>query len=96
MPALVNGQWIKGDVAASEMKDGAFHREPTRFRNWITPDGVLDKEGTPTFKAEAGRYQLFVSYLCPWASRTLILRRLQGLENIISVEVAEYAVGEDG
>lgn len=96
MPALVNGQWIKGEVAASEMKNGAFHREPTRFRNWITADGVLDKEGTPTFKAEAGRYQLFVSYLCPWASRTLIFRHLKGLENIISIAVAEPALGENG
>ncbi|QND51802.1 glutathione S-transferase family protein [Phyllobacterium sp. 628] len=96
MPALVNGQWIKGDVAASEMKDGAFHREPTRFRNWITPDGVLDKEGTPTFKAEAGRYQLFVSYLCPWASRTLIFRNLKGLENVVSIAVSEPVLGENG
>ena len=40
MPSLVNGQWVKGDVAASEMKGGAFHREATHFHNWITPDGA--------------------------------------------------------
>ena len=37
MPQLVNGEWVKGDIAASEIKVGAFQREPTRFRSWITP-----------------------------------------------------------
>lgn len=96
MPGLVNGEWVKGPIAESETKDGAFHREPTRFRTWITPDGAPDAEGKPTLPAEAGRYRLFVSYLCPWASRTLIFRVLKGLEDVIGVSVAEPVIGEDG
>ncbi len=96
MPALVNGEWIKGDVAASEMKDGAFHREQTHFHNWITPDGNQGPDGQPAFPAEPDRYQLFVSYLCPWASRTLIFRNLKGLRDIIRISVAEPAIGENG
>lgn len=96
MPALVNGQWVKGDVAASEMKGGAFHREATHFHNFITPDGSHDAKGNPTFPAQRDRYQLFVSYLCPWASRTLIFRTLKGLRDIIRISVAEPAIGENG
>ena len=70
MPELVNGIWVKTAVAASEIKAGAFHREPTRFRDWITPDGSPGPEGQPAWPAEAGRYHLYISYLCPWAGRT--------------------------
>jgi len=96
MPQLVRGEWVKGDIAASEIRDGAFQREPTRFRTWITSDGRPDAEGRPTLPAEAGRYHLYVSYLCPWASRTLIFRTLKGLEDLIGVSVAEPVIGEDG
>ena len=96
MPQLVNGKWVSDDVAASEMKDGAFHREPTKFRNWLTPDGGPGPNGQPGIKAEAGRFQLFVSYLCPWASRTLMMRSLKGLAGIVSLSVAEPAIGENG
>jgi putative glutathione S-transferase len=96
MPQLVDGQWIKDDVAASEMKNGAFHREETKFRNWITPDGGPGPDGQPGFPAEAGRYQLFVAYLCPWASRTLAMRNLKGLQDTVSVSISEPELGEDG
>jgi putative glutathione S-transferase len=96
MPQLVDGQWIKDDVAASEMKNGAFHREETKFRNWITPNGGPGPDGQPGFPAEAGRYQLFVSYLCPWASRTLAMRNLKGLQDVISVSISDPVLGENG
>ena len=96
MPQLVNGKWVSDAVAASEMKDGAFHREPTKFRNWLTADGGPGPEGQPGIKAEAGRFQLFVAYLCPWASRTLMMRSLKGLTDIIPVSIAEPAIGENG
>ncbi|MDQ0319675.1 putative glutathione S-transferase [Pararhizobium capsulatum DSM 1112] len=96
MPQLVDGKWEKGDVAASEMKGGAFHREPTSFRNWITPDGSPAPEGQAGLPAEAGRYKLFVSYLCPWASRTLMMRKLKGLEEIVCLSVSEPELGENG
>jgi len=95
MPALVNGEWVKGDVAASEMQDGAFHREQTRFRDWIAPR-YEPAAGRRNLPAERGRYQLFVSYLCPWASRTLIFRNLKGLRDIMRIAVAEPAIGENG
>ncbi|MBP2230887.1 putative glutathione S-transferase [Azospirillum agricola] len=96
MPQLVNGVWVKGDIAAGEIKDGAFHREPTRFRGWITPDGGPGPQGEAALPAEAGRYHLYVSYLCPWASRTLIFRALKGLEDVVGVSVAGPVIGEDG
>lgn len=96
MPQLVNGKWVSDEVAASEMKDGAFHREPTRFRDWLTADGGPGPEGQPGVKAEAGRFQLFVAYICPWASRTLMMRSLKGLADIIPVSVAEPVIGENG
>lgn len=83
MSGLVNGKWVTGDVAAEEMKNGAFHRQETMFRQ---------TELLP----EAGRYQLFVSYLCPWASRTLIFRKLKGLENIISLSIAQPVIADNG
>ncbi len=96
MPQLVDGKWEKGDVAASEMKGGAFHREPTSFRNWITADGSPGPDGQNALPAEAGRYQLFVAYICPWASRTLMMRNLKGLQDIISVSISEPELGENG
>ncbi|OJF97744.1 glutathione-dependent reductase [Rhizobium sp. 58] len=96
MPQLVDGKWEKGDVAASEMKQGAFHREQTSFRNWITVDGGPGPDGQAGLAAEAGRYQLFVAYICPWASRTLMMRNLKGLQNVISLSVSVPELGEDG
>lgn len=87
MPELLNGEWVASEVAANEMKNGAFHREPTRFRDWVGQDGL---------PAEADRYHLYVSYLCPWASRTLAFRKLKGLEAIIGLTVSEPELGKDG
>ncbi|WP_409306706.1 glutathione S-transferase family protein [Pectobacterium sp. B1J-3] len=83
MSGLVDGKWVNGDVAAEEIKNGAFHRQETTFRH---------SEIIP----EPGRYQLFVSYLCPWASRTLIFRKLKALEDIIQVSIAEPRIGDNG
>ncbi|MDN3519891.1 glutathione S-transferase family protein, partial [Aquisalimonas lutea] len=96
MPGLVNGQWVKGAVADGEIKGGAFRREPTRFRDWITPGGEPGPGDGPARTATPGRYQLFVAYLCPWASRTLILRKLKGLEALIPVSVADAVLGDEG
>ena len=106
MPQLVDGRWVKDDVAASEIRDGAFRREATRFRRWITADGgpvdpailTPDLVGTvpETVPAEAGRYRLYVALICPWASRTLIWRKLKGLERLIEVMIADPELGENG
>jgi glutathionyl-hydroquinone reductase len=73
----------KAQFAAEESDSGEFQRQEDRFRDWISADG-----STP-YSAEADRYHLYVSLACPWASRTIIVRRLQGLENIIGMTVVD-------
>src|SRR5690606_27005203 len=68
----------------------------SQFRNWITADGTAGPSGTDGFKAEAGRYHLYVSLACPWAHRTLIFRTLKGLESLISVSVVNPVMLEHG
>jgi putative glutathione S-transferase len=86
MGRLVNGVWHDEwyDTAAS---GGAFVRDSSRFRNWVTPDGAPGPSGEGGFRAESGRYHLYVSYACPWAHRTLILRALKGLAPHVGVSV---------
>lgn len=96
MPGLINGQWVKGEIAGNEIRGGIFEREPTRFRRWIMPHGEWRAKGSAALPAEPGRYQLFVAYCCPWASRTLILRKLKGLEDLIPLSIADAALGEEG
>ena len=95
MGLLVEGQWRDQwyDTSAS---GGKFVRENARFRNWITADGSAGPTGEGGFKAEGGRYHLYVSLACPWAHRTLIVRSLKGLEDLISVSVVSPIMLEDG
>lgn len=75
---------------ASNDNSGEFKRKPSSFRNWISSE-----EGAQ-FPPEKGRYHLFVSYACPWATRTLITRKLKGLEDVISFSVVHWHLGEKG
>ncbi|MEM9487367.1 MAG: glutathione S-transferase family protein, partial [Cyanobacteria bacterium P01_F01_bin.116] len=95
MGLLVDGVWQdkQYDTASTE---GRFVRKTSQFRNWITPDGSPGPTGTKGFIAESGRYHLYVSYACPWAHRTLIFRVLKGLEEMISVSVVHWFMGEQG
>ncbi len=86
MGQLVDGIWRQDD-AKPIGKDGGFQRGTTTFRNWITPDGSAGPSGEGGFAAQAGRYHLYVSLACPWAHRTLIFRKLKGLEDLIGVSV---------
>ncbi|MBN9986255.1 glutathione S-transferase family protein [Rhizobium laguerreae] len=94
---LVNGKWTE-DWQPVQAKDekGGFIRQTSSFRNWVTPDGSAGPTGEAGFEASAGRYHLYVAYICPWASRTLIGRKLKGLEDIISVSVVEPLLGRQG
>ncbi|HEX5079110.1 MAG TPA: glutathione S-transferase family protein [Geminicoccaceae bacterium] len=94
MGQLVDGVWR--DEAPAAGGDGRFHRANTQFRNWITADGSPGPTGKGGFKAERGRYHLYVSLACPWAHRTLIMRRLKHLEDAIDVSVVHWHLGRNG
>jgi putative glutathione S-transferase len=93
---LVDGKWTAKwqPVQATDAK-GGFVRQISGFRNWITPDGAPGPTGEGGFAAEVGRYHLYVALTCPWASRTLIGRKLKGLESI-SFSVVEPALTDQG
>jgi putative glutathione S-transferase len=95
MGKLVEGKWhdVWYDTKSS---GGRFVRDSAGFRNWITPRGEPGPSGEGGFAAEAGRYHLYVSYACPWAHRTLIFRRLKGLEEHLSLSVVHYLMGSQG
>jgi len=94
---LVDGKWTAEwhPVQATDKK-GGFVRQTSGFRNWVTPDGLAGPTGEGGFKAEAGRYHLYVALICPWASRTLIGRKLKKLEDVISVSIVEPALSDEG
>ena len=95
MGLLIKGQWVDQwyDTSAS---GGRFQRQESAFRSWVTADGAAGPTGRAGFKAAPGRYHLYVSYACPWAHRTLIFRALKGLEDMISLSVVNWLMGQDG
>jgi putative glutathione S-transferase len=94
---LVDGKWTdKWQPVQAKDEKGGFVRQESTFRNWITADGSPGPTGEGGFPAEAGRYHLYVSLNCPWASRTLIVRKLKGLDDVISVLVVEPAMTDQG
>ncbi|WP_291729430.1 glutathione S-transferase family protein [Leisingera sp. F5] len=86
MGLLIDGKW-HDKWYDTKSTGGAFKRSESQFRNWITADGSAGPSGEGGFPAESGRYHLYVSLACPWAHRTLIFRKLKGLEDHISVSV---------
>jgi glutathionyl-hydroquinone reductase len=94
MGLLINGVWQEQEPAAT--KDGRFERRDSAFRNWITPDGRPGPTGQDGFRAAAGRYHLYASLACPWAHRTLIMRALKGLQDIIPVSVTHWLMADHG
>ncbi|HEY1943176.1 MAG TPA: glutathione S-transferase family protein [Roseiarcus sp.] len=95
MGVLVNGEWRTDEVFPKDA-GGRFVRPDTVFRNWVTPDGSAGPTGEGGFPAKPGRYHLYVSLACPWAHRTLIFRKLKGLEAQIGVSVVNWLMGEEG
>ena len=95
MGLLIDGVWYDKGYD-TESHGGEFKREPTTLRNWITKDGSPGPSGEGGFPAEAGRYHLYVSYACPWAHRTIIFRKLKGLEDAISLDVVHPYMGDKG
>lgn len=95
MGLLVDGKWQDKWYDTSKT-GGEFEREQAQLRNWVTADGSAGPTGEGGFKAESGRYHLYVSLACPWAHRTLIFRQLKELEPHIDVSVVSPDMLESG
>ena len=95
MGLLVDGVW-KDQWYDTKSTGGKFERTTAKFRNWITADGGAGPTGSDGFKAESGRYHLYVSYACPWAHRALIFRKLKGLTDHIDVSAVHPDMMSDG
>ncbi|TKS54198.1 glutathione S-transferase family protein [Luteimonas yindakuii] len=95
MGMLVEGNW-KSDVDRLVDASGALQRPSSVLRNWVTPDGSAGPTGEGGFKAESGRYHLYVARACPWAHRTTIFRELKGLQEHIGLSVTHWLMADDG
>lgn len=95
MGLLVNGKW-HDQWYDTKSTGGHFERKAPSFRNWVTTDGSAGPSGVGGFKAEPNRYHLYVSLACPWAHRTIIYRKLKGLEEMISISVVNAYMGAQG
>jgi len=95
MGLLIDGVW-HDRWYDTKSTGGRFQRQESAFRNWITADGAPGPTGEGGFAAARGRYHLYVSLACPWAHRTLIMRRLKGLEDMIDVSVVHWHMAEQG
>lgn len=95
MGLLVEGKW-QNQWYDTEATGGRFQRDISRFRSWVTVDGSAGPSGLEGFKAEPNRYHLYVSLACPWAHRTLIYRKLKGLEDMTSVSAVHPLMHEHG
>ena len=95
MGLLIDGKW-QDSWYDTDKTDGAFERQESDFRNWVTADGSAGPSGEGGFKAEADRYHLYISHACPWAHRSMIFRTLKGLEGLIDVSVVHPDMLGDG
>lgn len=95
MGLLVDGKW-QDSWYDTKSSGGRFERSQSQWRDWITADGKPADGRSRGFKAEPGRYHLYVSLACPWAHRTLIFRVLKKLEEVISVSVVHHFMAENG
>lgn len=95
MGLLVDGNW-QDKWYDTKSTGGRFVRKESQFRNWITKDGQAGPSGEAGFKAEKGRYHLYISLACPWASRVLMVRALKGLEDMISLSIVHPHMLENG
>ncbi|RKF20191.1 glutathione S-transferase family protein [Alginatibacterium sediminis] len=95
MGLLIQGKWHDQWYNTEENK-GHFKRSESQFRNWVTEDGSAGPSGIAGFKAEVGRYHLYVSHACPWANRAMIFRQLKGLEQVIDYSVVHWRMQDQG
>lgn len=95
MGMLIDGQWHE-DTAGAAGEDGRFKRDEAQFRDWLSADGAPGPEGQPGTRAQRDGVRLYVSLACPWAHRTLIMRALKGLEELVPLSVVNWYMGDKG
>ena len=95
MGLLIDGKW-KDRWYDTKSTGGHFKRQEQAFRSWITPDGSAGPSGEGGFAAEPDRYHLYVGLACPWAHRTLIMRALKGLGDLLPISVVHWYMAENG
>ncbi len=94
MGQLIDGKWADEEATERLSADGSYKRANSKIRNWVTVDGSPGPSGEGGFKAEAGRYHLYISLSCPFAHRTAIMRRLKKLEDVVSISIAARRTGQ--
>ena len=95
MGMLIEGRW-ESDEGKLVDDDGRLQRPDSAFRNWVTADGSAGPTGEGGFRAEAGRYHLYVARACPWAHRATLFRELKGLQQAIGLSVTHWLMADDG
>ncbi|CAN5723149.1 glutathione S-transferase family protein [soil metagenome] len=95
MGVLVDGTG-QGDEGKWTDDSGRVQRPSSKFRHWVTLDGETGPTGDGGFRAEPGRYHLYISRACPWAHRTTILRELKGLQEIVGMSVTHWLMADNG
>ena len=95
MGSLIEGKWVD-KIRDTKSTGGKFIRPTAKVRHWVTADGSPGPTGDGGFKAEAGRYHLYIALSCPWAHRTMIFRHLKGLTDMISYSVVNAISGSHG
>lgn len=95
MGYLINGEW-QDKWRDTQAEDGSFIRPDAKIRNWVTATGEPGPSGEGGFKAENGRYHLYIAHSCPWAHRTVIFRHLKGLQEKIGISVVNAISGANG
>ena len=88
MGLVIEGKWSNDDTVTTDTR-GSFIRDASKLRQWVTADGSPGPSGDGGFQAEPGRYHLFVSPSCPWAHRTIIMRKLKKLEDAVSMSISD-------
>lgn len=95
MGMLIDGHWTPDSDKLVD-GDGKLQRPESVFRNWVTADGSAGPTGDAGFKAEAGRYHLYIARACPWAHRAAIFRELKGLQAMIGLSATHWLMGDNG
>ena len=96
MGLLIDGVWTEEDAAAMAGKDGRYKRADSVLRSWVTSGGAPGPSGDGGFPAAAGRYHLYVAINCPWAHRTMIVRHLKRLEDVVGISYVSPRRNDQG